>query len=218
MFACLAVISQGAAYAAVFQAACVSVKDGDTIVVLTDAKEQVTVRLDSIDAPEKKGQAFGNAAKKALSDMVFKKKVTVNSHKTDRYGRTVAEIWLGDRLVNLEMVKSGMAWNYVKYSRDPVYAEAETEARAAKRGLWSQPNPLSPWEFRHPTVTARPITGAMPLMLASANTGFAAGFTCGAKRYCKQMSSREEANFYLRQCGLSRLDRDGDGQACESLN
>jgi hypothetical protein len=56
----------------------------------------------------------------------------------------------------------------------------------------------------------------MPSFLAAANT--TSGFSCGPKRYCKQMSNREEVNFYLNQCGLKRLDRDGDGQACESLN
>lgn len=53
--------------------------------------------------------SYGSVAKKALSEMVYKKTVTVDSHKADRYGRTVAEIWLGDRLVNLEMVKIGMS-------------------------------------------------------------------------------------------------------------
>ena len=200
-------------HAAVYQGLVVGVKDGDTVVVLTDEKQQVTVRLDSIDAPEKK-MPYGSVAKKALSDLTYKKRVTVDSHKTDRYGRTVAEIWLEKRLVNLDMVKNGMAWNYVKYSRDPAYAEAEVEARANKRGLWSQPDPQAPWEFRHPNVTASPGTRTMPLMLASANIENG----CGTKRYCKQMSSREEANYYLNQCGLTRLDRDGDGQACENLH
>lgn len=211
---CLALVSHGA-IASVFQGQVVGVKDGDTIVILTSEKLQVIVRLDSIDAPEKK-QDYGNAAKKALSSLVFKKTVTVDSHKTDRYGRTVGEIWLDKRLVNLEMVKNGMAWVYVKYARNPVYFEAEVDAKANKLGLWSLPNPQSPWEFRHPTVTALPAPAKLPLLLSAANPD--AGYTCGTKRYCKQMSSREEANYYLNQCGLTRLDRDGDGQACENLH
>ena len=43
------------------------------------------------------------------------------------------------------------------------------------------------------------------------------GFSCSGKRTCKEMSSCEEARYYLEQCGLSRLDRDHDGVPCESL-
>jgi len=42
------------------------------------------------------------------------------------------------------------------------------------------------------------------------------GFTCGGKRTCGQMNSCAEANFYLNQCGLYRLDRDSDGRPCEA--
>jgi endonuclease YncB( thermonuclease family) len=215
---CLALVFQ-CANASVFQGLTIAIKDGDTIVVLTNDKQQVTVRLDSIDAPEKK-QDYGNAAKKALSGLVYKKWVKVDSHKTDRYGRAVGEVWLEGRLINLEMVESGMAWVYRKYAKDPAYYAAEEKAKAAKLGLWALSNPKAPWEFRHPTITALPATAKMPMLLTVANTepGVNAGFTCGTKRYCKQMTSREEANFYLNQCGLTRLDRDGDGQACESLN
>lgn len=103
----MAVISQPSC-AEVFQGVVTAVKDADTLVVLNPEKKQVTIRLDSIDGPEKR-MSYGSVAKKALSEMVYKKTVTVDSHKADRYGRTVAEIWLGDRLVNLEMVKIGMS-------------------------------------------------------------------------------------------------------------
>lgn len=43
------------------------------------------------------------------------------------------------------------------------------------------------------------------------------GFTCGTKTKCAQMSSCEEAYFYLQTCGLGRLDRDGDGVPCEVI-
>lgn len=42
-------------------------------------------------------------------------------------------------------------------------------------------------------------------------------FQCGKKRYCKQMTSCKEAIFYLKQCGLKKLDRDKDGVPCESI-
>lgn len=43
------------------------------------------------------------------------------------------------------------------------------------------------------------------------------GFQCEGKRTCKEMASCEEAKFYLNQCGVSRLDGDGDGVPCEKL-
>lgn len=42
-------------------------------------------------------------------------------------------------------------------------------------------------------------------------------FKCEGKRYCKEMRSCKEAMFYLKQCGVSRLDRDKDGIPCESI-
>jgi endonuclease YncB( thermonuclease family) len=191
----------------------VSIADGDTITVLTSGKEQIKTRLDSIDAPEKK-MPFGNVAKKALSDLVYNKQVILESHKTDRYKRKVAVVWLDGKPVNLEMVSRGMAWVYRKYARNPAYYAAETVAKANKLGLWSQSNPQPPWEFRHPDATQAVPQPNLLLVSGTANSSF----TCGSKRYCKQMISRDEANYYLTQCGVKSLDRDNDGQACESLN
>lgn len=191
----------------------VGVSDGDTITVLTSDKQQIKTRLDSIDAPEKK-MPFGNVAKKALSDLVYNKQVILETHKTDRYKRKVAVVWLGGKPVNLEMVNLGMAWVYRKYASDPAYFAAETVAKANKLGLWTQSDPQPPWEFRHPAATQ--VVPKPNLMLVSSTAN--SSFTCGNKRYCKQMTSRDEANFYLTQCGIKSLDRDNDGQACESLN
>jgi hypothetical protein len=83
--------------------------------------------------------------------MAFGKTVTVRTVDADRYGRTVAEVILTDgRNLSREMVRQGMAWWYSKYSPgDDGLKKAEAEARTAKRGLWSQPNPVTPWDWRH---------------------------------------------------------------------
>jgi micrococcal nuclease len=125
----------------------IGVHDGDTITGLTAANEQVKVRLDAIDAPELK-QPFGQVAKKALSDKVFGKQVTVTTKKKDRYGRTVGHVLLGKRDINLEMLEEGMAWHYRQYSRNRRLQQAEDEAKAKKKGLWSDPNPAAPWDWR----------------------------------------------------------------------
>jgi micrococcal nuclease len=102
-----------------------------------------------IDCPET-GQGFGSRAKFFTSELVFGKVVTVIPHDTDRYGRTVADVVLADgRVLNYELLKAGLAWWYRQYARNiGTLAQLEAEAREAKRGLWSQPNPVPPWEWR----------------------------------------------------------------------
>ncbi|WP_299754396.1 thermonuclease family protein [uncultured Pontibacter sp.] len=125
----------------------VGVKDGDTIVLLRNG-EEVTVRLYGIDTPEK-NQAYGQRAKKYTSDLAFGKTVRLIINNKDRYGRTVGTILLPDgRSLNEELVRNGFAWHYKAYSKDQNLANAEADARRFKRGLWQDPNPVAPWDFR----------------------------------------------------------------------
>ena len=131
----------------------VRVADGDTITVLDSSNTQHRIRLEGIDAPESH-QAFGTQSKKNLSDMVFDKDVTVIYQKTDQYGRLVGKLVLDGKDINLEQVKTGMAWHYKEYEREQavadrdLYARAEDEARAARRGLWQDADPVEPSAFR----------------------------------------------------------------------
>lgn len=131
----------------------VGVTDGDTITLLDDAKRQHKIRLSGIDAPEK-SQAFGQRSKESLSGLVFAKTVDVETDKVDRYGRRVGKIWINGVDANLEQIKRGMAWHYKQYAREQSkedqreYAEAEDEAREAKRGLWKDVEPVAPWTYR----------------------------------------------------------------------
>lgn len=131
----------------------VRVADGDTITVLHANNAQHRIRLEGIDAPESH-QAFGEQSKQSLSAMIFGKDVTIVYKKTDQYGRLVGKILLDGKDVNLEQVKSGMAWHYKFYEDEQTpedrdaYAKAETDARAARRGLWQDPNPIEPYQFR----------------------------------------------------------------------
>lgn len=126
----------------------VGVHDGDTITVLTADKQSVKVRLFGIDAPESK-QPFGSRAKQELSALVFGKDVRVVVANRDRYGRTIGRVFVGQIDVSLAMVRAGMAWwysDYAKKARD--LQAAESDARQAKRGVWSEPEPVAPWLFR----------------------------------------------------------------------
>ena len=122
--------------------------DGDTIEVL-NGHHSDRIRLSGIDCPEK-GQVYSKKAKQAASALVFGKQVTLQTHGKDKYGRTLADVLLTDGTnVNQELVKEGWCWWYRKYAPgDTVLEGLETEAREAKRGLWVDPQPVPPWEWR----------------------------------------------------------------------
>lgn len=124
----------------------VGVVDGDTIKVICEGIE-TRVRLSQIDTPER-GQPFGNKAKDVLSNLVFNRTVRLEIVGTDRHGRAVATVWLGDIDANREMVRMGFAWAYRQYLKDPTLIEVEAEAKSSRSGLWADPNPIPPWEFR----------------------------------------------------------------------
>ena len=129
----------------------VGVSDGDTITVLQD-RTQYKIRLYGIDTPEK-SQDFGTRAKQFTSDMVFGKDVRVVQKDMDGYGRVVGLVYVGETCVNEEIIKNGFAWVYKTYCKDKICREwlkSEDQARNSKIGLWSHPNPVPPWEYRHP--------------------------------------------------------------------
>lgn len=125
----------------------VGISDGDTLTLHDAGNQQHKIRLAEIDAPESK-QAFGQVSKKSLSDMCFGKDATATVINRDRYGRSVARMDCGGVDANLEQVKRGLAWAYVRYARDPRILAGEKEARAAGRGLWVDKDPVAPWEWR----------------------------------------------------------------------
>ncbi|RPJ57146.1 MAG: thermonuclease family protein [Acidobacteria bacterium] len=132
----------------VFDARCVGVSDGDTLTVLR-GKRQVKIRLEGIDCPELH-QSFGTRARQFTSSLVFGKKVTVDAKYRDRIGRTVSRVRVNGKDASLALVEAGLAWHYRRYSSDPLLARAEAHARREKKGLWSVPNPVPPWEWRQP--------------------------------------------------------------------
>ena len=153
-----------------------------------------------------------------LSGFVFAKNVRVDISENDRYGRSIGRVYVGDLDINAEMVKQGAAWVYRQYSRDPSFLAFEEQARSNKRGLWALPDSerIPPWEWRHSEKKdAKPnLFQTIPEKSTDTNQN---KISCGTKTTCKQMSSCQEARFYLNECGLSRLDRDRDGIPCESI-
>jgi endonuclease YncB( thermonuclease family) len=133
-------------FAPPFDAVVVSVHDGDTITVRTN--ETIKIRLDGIDAPELK-QPFGQASKQAMSGLVYGKTVTIRPGKNDRYGRLLARVDIGGKDTSLTMVELGMAHWYEAYAKhDTQLQSAQAQAKTARRGLWSDPSVIAPWEYR----------------------------------------------------------------------
>jgi micrococcal nuclease len=124
--------------------------DGDTAELLY-GELPIMLRLQHIDAPEKRGsQPYGNKAKTILSNLCFGQEVTILTEGDfDMGGRMIGVIINKDGVnVNKEMVRLGYAWHFKKYSSDMSYDKLEKKARREKRGLWQEPNPVAPWDFR----------------------------------------------------------------------
>lgn len=125
----------------------VSVHDGDTLTLLHD-RQQVKVRLVEIDAPEL-GQPFGKRSKKSLSDLCYNKPAILEPRGQDKYGRTLARVTCDGQDANAEQVRRGMAWVYEKYTpKDSPLYRLQHEAKVIRRGLWTDPSPIPPWEWR----------------------------------------------------------------------
>ena len=131
----------------------VGVSDGDTITVLDKSNNEHKVRLMGIDAPEK-SQAFGNQAKETLANYIYKKEVSVEYKKLDKYKRIVGKVTLDIQDICLKMIVDGMAWHYTEYEKEQsktdrdLYSEAEASARSGMIGLWIDVQPIKPSKFR----------------------------------------------------------------------
>lgn len=177
--------------------------------VLDAEGTRVEVRLAEIDSPEG-SQPYGSQARRELAGLVSRKYVRLEPQGTDKYGRTLARVYVGAVDVNAEMVRRGAAWAYREYLRDQELLTFEKAARAEKRGLWALPasERVPPWTWRHSHASHRSPSHSKDVSPEP---------TCGTKTKCGEMSSCEEARFYLEKCGGSRLDGDHDGVPCEAL-
>lgn len=129
----------------------VAISDGDTLKVRCGEPgqyEQITIRISAIDAPESK-MPFGQRSKQALSDLCYQAQATVSPQAKDRYGRTVADVQCAGKDVGIEQVIAGMAWVDRKYAKrhNKLYP-LQAAARAVHAGLWRDPAPQPPWEWR----------------------------------------------------------------------
>ena len=199
----------------------VRVKDGDSLVVESGGR-QVDVRLADIDAPEHR-QPRGDEAHAALRSLVAGREVQLQLVGGDAYRRVVAHIVVDGVDVNGELVRRGLAWVRRDYNPAPQLIRYEDEARDARRGLWADADATPPWEWRRARRASKAAQrpAARTTRSASARMSIAQATVprvrCGAKRLCREMTSCGEALAFLRQCGVTRMDGDGDGVPCEQL-
>ena len=180
LFLCLLALSSFAGHAATrsFEARVVGVADGDTITVLDANNVQHRIRLAGIDAPEI-GQPFSGRSKQSLGRMVMGRLARIEWDEQDRYGRLVGKVWVTPVGINCTkepcpktldagraQLTVGLAWHYLGKQQGEedslAYEFDETEARVRRVGLWSEPDPIAPWDWRHGLAGASKSDGRLP--------------------------------------------------------
>ena len=188
-------------------ASVLSIGDGDTITV-TEGIRRIKVRLACVDAPETSQSIYGIEAKKALQGLLpIGSQVTLRTKATDRYGRSIAEVLKGSTNINQTLVRSGNAfvyWQYINGCDRQTYSQLENDARLKRAGVWGVPGGLErPWDYRR-------------AKRGSNNASSSSGAASSGRYRCSEISTWMKAQELLKQ-GHTYLDRDKDGEACESL-
>ena len=138
--------------------------DGDGFSFKNSKGGLTECRVDSFNAPEtakpslgKSGQRFGEEAKKMFQDMVLNKEVTVRvvkpaaagpPSKSNNWGRATCQVEIEGKNIDTKMVAAGAGWVMSNFVNRPDLEKAQSEAKASRKGLWADPNPMDPTRFR----------------------------------------------------------------------
>ena len=149
----------------------IEVNDGDVITVF-NLNRPVRIKLVGVDAPEA-AQAFGDVARKHLSDLVYDKSVLVEYWGIAADGSLVGRVMLNDADVGAQMIRDGAAWfdtsnpGRLSVADRAIYQQSEQAARTERRGLWQAQDPIAPWEFvRAQTLRKNPAAALNAIMPA----------------------------------------------------
>lgn len=217
----------------------VAVIDGDTIDVDLGEGNIQRVRYIGIDTPESVDprqpiQCFSKEATAKNNELVANGIVGLEKDvsETDRYGRLLRYVYMGDLFINQVLVSEGYA-STVSYPPDIKYQEqfrqAEREARTQNRGLWSTCNTVTPTKYNTVPSNTPSVQNNTNNSVTTNNVNTSSGtckYSCtGSDRDCSDFSSHEEAQVFFNCCGYTadndpmRLDAVGvgDGIACENI-
>lgn len=155
----LCLLFAGSAWADTMPGVVIVVIDGDTVLFKPDhyhpsSRAFLKVRLADIDAPEA-NQPHGEAATRALKNLVLKQRATLEIVATDHYGRKLGRLDVAGVEINLELVRRGHAWSASRGAAGP-FRGLQDEARLARRGLWADAAPTPPWLWRRQQAQAAP--------------------------------------------------------------
>ena len=192
-----------------FAADVLSIGDGDTIMV-REQGTKVKVRLACVDAPETSQRPYGRQSRDALTVLIpIGSSVSLKVKAKDRYGRTVAEVYKGNRNLNQALVRQGQAfvyWQYISGCDRQRYGKLERDASFQGLGVWSVAGGIQrPWEYRRSRTPGR-----------GGSSGSHSKSQRQRKWRCSEVRSWQRAQDLLNQ-GHTYLDGDTDGEACESL-
>ncbi len=131
-----------------------SIVDGDKLMLLDSNQHRIQIRLAAIDAPEYR-QHYAQQAKQALAKLVLQQQVEVRIQNVSNQGPTVGWVFVNGMDVSAALVRQGAVWVDRNHLTDPSLLQAETEARAAKIGIWSLPvvQRVAPWVWRDSQLT-----------------------------------------------------------------
>ncbi|MGV8118638.1 MAG: DUF1266 domain-containing protein [Candidatus Xenobiia bacterium LiM19] len=187
------------AFASSFTGKCINIDDGNIIVVMK-GNDAVRVRLAGIACPEA-GQSFHDEAAQFISNLILGKDIFVDVKTVDYDKRLVSSVKIDGKELSQELIKGGLAWYYDKISKNTELASAEQAARKQKLGIWSQPNPEAPWDYK------RTMTGIVPI-----------GMTADEKGSAKSSSASKSSDYGFAPSGSSDTASASDGNDTSSGN
>ncbi len=183
-----------------------------------------TVRLACVDSPERAQSPWGQQSTSRLKQLLPPgKPVQIRTIMRERYGRTVAELYIGKQSVNLQMVKEGQAVVYHQYlegcaATKDQYLQAEAQAKKQRLGFWNQKSPVMPWDYRRGKRSGNPQipTKVAPSVQQTQSLPSCTKSDCNCSDFKTQAQAQQVLTAFSGD--RFRLDGDSDGVACESLS
>ena len=198
----------------------VSIGDGDTLTV-QQSNRKVTIRLACVDATERAQTPWGAESTAKLKGLLpIGQQVRIREVEKDKYGRTVGEVFVGNRSINLTLVQTGAAVVYRQYLKgcagnENQYLSAEQQARSQRIGFWNQANPVMPWDFRRGNGARKPPASTPKPKPVGQQFPSCVNSDCN----CSDFQSRAQVDAVFRAYPGDpfKLDGDSDGVPCESI-